>query len=112
MTSPLGYFNYGPGKLPHSVPKVKASLWAENCPNFFLFGPGQAPKGPEKTKVFFRESFLWEIFFFKCYYIYKVLFAHFGRASLKRSLWLCLFKALPLVPSSGCKATFGPVVSL
>jgi hypothetical protein len=44
--------------LPHSVPKGKASLWAENCPNFsfFLFGPGQAPTlGPEKLpqgKVF------------------------------------------------------------
>jgi hypothetical protein len=40
----------GPGRFNYDY--RKASLWAENCPNFW---PGQAPKGPEKTSVFFRE---------------------------------------------------------
>jgi hypothetical protein len=37
----------------------KASLWAENCPDFFLFlfGPGQAPKGPTFTEVFSGKFF-------------------------------------------------------
>jgi hypothetical protein len=36
------------------VPKGKASLWAENCPNFLA---GTSPKGAGKTEVFSGKKF-------------------------------------------------------
>jgi hypothetical protein len=43
---------------PHSVPKGKASLWAENCPNFLA---GTSPKGAGKTEVFSGNIFIGNI---------------------------------------------------
>jgi hypothetical protein len=57
----LGIFNYlGIGLVPRidlfGTCEVysKASLWAENCPNFFFFfvWAGTSPKGAGKTEVF------------------------------------------------------------
>jgi hypothetical protein len=50
---------------------LKASLWAENCPNFsfFLFGPGNLNYDKPRLwagKTTARESFLWEIFVALC----------------------------------------------
>jgi hypothetical protein len=47
------FFLFGPGRFNYDY--RKASLWAENCPNFLA---GTSPKGAGKTEVFFREFFL------------------------------------------------------